>query len=195
MFMSKKYDDDVEEQAPKRPRGRPRKKWKRRNKMKVMLSLYDEDKVEKINPETLKYHRKFNEWMEYTEKTPKTIWQYNSDLRQFYLYVYNEFDNKCVTEITSEEIKQYFDWRIEEGNAWSRIMRLMSVLSSFYRFLQRRLFIDENPMGGYVRPGRARSTVPRKTQEKVLLIEDEVKLEKNIKKRKRRTHKKRAQTK
>ena len=50
--------------------------------------LYDKDKMEHINPETLKLFQKYQVDMSIRDLSKNTVEQYNADLKQWFIFMY-----------------------------------------------------------------------------------------------------------
>ena len=53
------------------------------------ITLYDKDKMDHINPETLKLFQKYQIDMSIRDLSKNTIDQYNADLKQWFIYMYD----------------------------------------------------------------------------------------------------------
>lgn len=78
------------------------------------ILLYDKEKLGHINPETLKLFQKYQIDMSIRDLSHNSIQQYNSDLRQWFIYMYDNQFNLSVLEATDEDIEEYFYWRKEQ---------------------------------------------------------------------------------
>lgn len=116
------------------------------------INLYDENIMKEINPETLKLWKKYQIDMSIRGLSLNTINGYNSDLRQWFIYMYNNQFNLSVTECTDEDLEEYFYFRKEGGNNVDRQKRIMSSISAFYKFLRKKKLIKESPTEFLERP-------------------------------------------
>lgn len=114
--------------------------------------LYESSLVDKINPETLKLFKKYKMDMELRELSVNTIDQYSSDLMQWFLYILNNQGNICVSELTEDDLTEFFYFCKTEGNNSRRMKRRMSSISAFYKYLRKKRIITENPMEFIDRP-------------------------------------------
>lgn len=114
--------------------------------------LYDEKKLELINSETKKLMQKYTIDMSLRELSPKTIYQYQKDLEQWFVYILDNQDNKCVTELSDDDITEFFYFCKMQGNNTERMKRRMAAVSAFYKFLRKKKIILENPMEFMDRP-------------------------------------------
>ena len=95
------------------------------------IMIYDENKAKQINPETLKLFQKYQIDMSIRDLSPTTISSYNSDLMQWFIYMYDKQFNLSVVEATDEDIEEYYFWRKQQGNNVNRQKRVMSSISAF----------------------------------------------------------------
>lgn len=116
------------------------------------INLYDENIMKEINPETLKLWKKYQIDMSIRGLSLNTINGYDSDLRQWFIYMYNNQFNLSVTECTDEDLEEYFYFRKEGGNNVDRQKRIMSSISAFYKFLRKKKLIKESPTEFLERP-------------------------------------------
>ncbi len=123
------------------------------------ICLYDENKAKNINPETLKLFQKYQIDMSIRDLSAKTIKQYNSDLMQWFIYMYNNQFNLSVLEATEDDITEYYYWRKQQGNNVNRQKRIMSSISAFYKFLRKKRMITESPVEFIDRPKQGQAIV------------------------------------
>lgn len=116
------------------------------------INLYDKDKLEKVNPETLKLLKKYKMDMELRELSPKSIYQYESDINQWLIYVYENQANQCITALDEDDLTEFFYYCKTEGNNSRRMKRRMASISAFYKYLRKKKIITENPMEFIDRP-------------------------------------------
>lgn len=123
------------------------------------ICLYDENKAKNINPETLKLFQKYQIDMSIRDLSTKTIEQYNSDLMQWFIYMYNNQFNLSVLEATEDDLTEYYYWRKQQGNNVNRQKRIMSSISAFYKFLRKKRLITESPVEFIDRPKQGQAIV------------------------------------
>ena len=114
--------------------------------------MYDKDKMEHINPETLKLFQKYQVDMSIRDLSPNSVQAYNADLKQWFIFMYDNQFNLSVLEATDEDLEEYFYFRKEHGNNVNRQRRIMSSISAFYRFLRKKKLIKESPTEFLERP-------------------------------------------
>lgn len=116
------------------------------------IYFYDAEKLKKINPETMNLWHKYKIDMTIRELSERTIAGYKNDIQHWLIYIYDNQDNKCITELIEDEIIEFIYYCKMEGNNSRRIKRRLSSLSAFYKFLRRKKIIKENPMEFIERP-------------------------------------------
>lgn len=116
------------------------------------IRLYDAEKAKAINPETLKYWKRYEADMYIRELSEKTVYNYKSDAMQWFIYIYENQGNIPVTEIEEADIEEFLFFCKKKGNNSRRMKRRMSTISAFYKFLRKKRIINENPMEFIDRP-------------------------------------------
>lgn len=119
--------------------------------------MYDKNKLDHINPETLKLFNKYLIDMSIRDLSENTIDAYKSDLNQWFIYMYDNQFNLSVTDATDEDLEEYFYWRKQQGNNVNRQRRVMSSISAFYKFLRKKKLIKESPTEFLERPKQGMS--------------------------------------
>lgn len=140
------------------------------------ICIYDADKAKNINPETLKLFQKYQVDMSIRDLSPTTINGYNSDLMQWFIFMYDHQFNLSVLEATDEDIEEYYYWRKQQGNNVNRQKRVMSSISAFYKFLRKKKLITESPVEFIERPkqGQAVTVQTYLTKEQVKLMREKL---------------------
>ena len=116
------------------------------------IEVYNPEKLEKINEDTIKLFKKYKMDMELRELSAATIAAYESDLSQWFIYIYDNQGNQSITELTEDDLTEFFYYCKKEGNNSRRMKRRMSSISAFYNYLMKKRFIKENPMMFIDRP-------------------------------------------
>ena len=100
-------------------------------------SLYDPKVWDKVNPENKELVDEFLDYLQSTDHSEQTIYQYNNDLRIFLCYICEFLNNKHFTEITKRE---YIRWQNKALNEyeWSpaRLSRVRSCISSLENYVE-----------------------------------------------------------
>jgi site-specific recombinase XerD len=123
------------------------------------ICLYDKEKAKQINPETLKLFQKYQIDMSIRDLSKNSIYGYNTDLMQWFIYMYDNQFNLSVLEATDDDLNEYFYFRKQEGNNTARQRRVMSSISAFYKFLRKKKLITETPTEFLERPKLGQSVV------------------------------------
>lgn len=119
------------------------------------ICLYDEEIIKQVNPETLKLWKKYQIDMSIRDLSDKTVYGYNMDLQQWFVFMYKNQFNLSVLEATDEDIEEYLYFRKEQGNNVNRQKRVMSSISAFYKFLRKKKLIKESPTEFLERPKKS----------------------------------------
>lgn len=109
------------------------------------ILLFDPQKIELINEDTKKFLKKYRMDMELRELSPNTIYSYFSDLNGWLIWVLDNQNNKCVTELDEDDLMEFFYFCKKEGNNTRRLKRRMASISAFYKYLRKKKIVKENP--------------------------------------------------
>lgn len=140
------------------------------------INLFDEEKAKLINPETLKLFQKYQIDMSIRDLSKNTVVQYNSDLMQWFIYMYNNQFNLSVLEATEDDLEEYYYWRKQQGNNVNRQKRVMASISAFYKFLRKKKIIKESPTEFLERPKQGQPIITQTflTIEQVNLLREKL---------------------
>lgn len=116
------------------------------------IRLLCQDKLLKVNPDTLKLYEKYQIDMSIRDLALTSIDSYNNDLQNWFIYVLDHQFNACVTDLTDEDITEFLYFCKKQGNNSRRMKRRMASISAFYKFLRKKKHIVENPMEFMERP-------------------------------------------
>jgi integrase/recombinase XerC len=116
------------------------------------IKFYDAEKIKQINPETLRLWKKYESDMMLRELSPKTIEGYRNDCQHWFIYILDNQNNQCVTELDEDDVTTFLLYCKMEGNNSRRMKRRMSSISAFYKYLRKKKIISENPMEFIDRP-------------------------------------------
>lgn len=130
--------------------------------------IFDKKHEDSIGEDKLKLLEKYEMDMNIRELSPKSIYNYIRDLKQFFSYLEKEEFNISIEDVTEDEIESFIFFCKKEGNNTERIKRRMSSIGAFYKFLRRKKLVKENPMEFMIRPKRGRPIV----KQTYLTIED-----------------------
>ena len=138
--------------------------------------LYDKNKMEHINPETLKLFQKYQVDMSIRDLSKNTVEQYNADLKQWFIFMYDRQFNLSVLEATEDDITEYYYWRKQQGNNVNRQKRVMASISAFYKFLRKKKINKESPVEFIDRPkqGQPIAIQTYLTKEQVQLMREKL---------------------
>jgi integrase/recombinase XerD len=89
-----------------------------RGERKKMKKQYvTPEKWEMVNPESKRLLKEFMLTLRQESRSKKTLEAYNGSCRRFLVYVLENLDNKCITEIRKKEFKNYSLFLQERGLA------------------------------------------------------------------------------
>ena len=114
------------------------------------VKLYDETKIELINGDTKKYWKKYQQYMSIKELSEKTIYNYNSDLSQWFIFILDNQYNQSVIDLDEDDILEFITFAKEQGNNTERIKRRLSTISAFYKFLKRKKILKGDSPTEYI---------------------------------------------
>lgn len=140
------------------------------------ICLYDAEKLKQVNPENMKLFDKYQIDMSIRDLSKNTVSSYNSDLLQWFIFLYERQYNLSVTEVTDDDIEEYYYWRKQQGNNVNRQKRVMASISAFYKFLRKKKIITESPVEFIERPkaGQAVTVQTYLTKEQVQLMREKL---------------------
>jgi site-specific recombinase XerD len=141
------------------------------------IELYDSNLIPMINAETIKLFNKYKIDMSLRELSEKTIYNYTTDLYQWFIYIYQNQSNQCITELDEDDVTEFIWFCKQQGNNTRRIKRRMSSISAFYKYLRKKRIINENPCEFIDRPRKDTDVLERLflTEEQVENMKEEIK--------------------
>lgn len=120
--------------------------------MSPKIKFLENEKVKQVNPETLKLWDKYEIDMSIRDLSRGTVVGYHNDLLHLWIYTLDHFDNIPITELSEDELTEFFYYCKTQGNNTRRIKRRMASISAFYKFLRKKRIISEDPMEFIDRP-------------------------------------------
>lgn len=140
------------------------------------IVLFDKNKLEQVNSETLALMKKYKIDMSLRDLSEKTIYQYEKDLDQWFIYIHDHQFNQSVKDLTDDDITEFLYFCKQEGNNVERMKRRMAAISAFYKFLRKKKLILENPCEFLDRPKKGLPIVTQTflTKEQVQLMKDKL---------------------
>lgn len=140
------------------------------------ILMYDKEKLEHINSETLKLFQKYQIDMSIRDLSVNSVEAYNADLRQWFIFMYDNQFNLSVLEATEDDLTEYYYWRKQHGNNVNRQKRVMASISAFYKFLRKKKLIKESPVEFIDRPkaGQPITVQTYLTKEQVQLMREKL---------------------
>lgn len=140
------------------------------------LIFHNQEKLQNVNAETLKLLQKYKVDMSLRDLSENTMYQYEKDLNQWFIYVLDNQFNQSVLELTDDDITEFFYYCKQQGNNTERMKRRMSAISAFYKFLRKKKYIKENPVEFLDRPKRGTPIVVQTylTKEQIELMKQKL---------------------
>lgn len=141
------------------------------------VCFYDAEKLKLINEENLKLWQKYKMDMVLRDLSQNTIDAYENDLHQWFIYILDNQFNQKVTNLTEDDITEFFYFCKLEGNNTNRMKRRMASISAFYKFLRKKKLIIENPTEFLDRPKHGQPIIVQTflTKEQVELLRQKLK--------------------
>lgn len=138
--------------------------------------LHDPEKLKQINEETQMLLKKYKVDMSLRDLSEKTIYQYEKDLQQWFIYILDNQFNQSVKDLTDDDITEFLYFCKQQGNNTERMKRRMAAISAFYKFLRKKKLIVENPCEFLDRPKKGLPIVAQTflTKEQVQLMKDKL---------------------
>lgn len=145
--------------------------------MSKKIKFYDPIKLKNINKETIKLYDKYKVDMTIRELSLKSIAGYENDLQHWFIFIYDNQDNQCITELEEDDVVEFIYFCKINGNNSRRIKRRISSISAFYKFLRRKKIIKENPLEFLERPKKDTDVLVQTflTKEQVDLMKQKLK--------------------
>ena len=140
------------------------------------ICLSSKVSLDDINPDTITMFQRYKVDMTMRNLSEETQHQYETDLRQWFSYVYLYQQNRCVTDLCDDDITEFLYFCMKEGNNSQRIKRRIAVISTFYKFLRKKKLIKENPVEFVDRPKHGIRVVVQSflTPEQVALMREKL---------------------
>ncbi|WP_300077615.1 tyrosine-type recombinase/integrase [uncultured Thomasclavelia sp.] len=141
------------------------------------LRLFDEEKIKLVNSETLRLWKKYQQYMSIKELSEKTIYNYNTDLRQWFIYILDYQFNGSVLTLEEDDILEFISFCKDNGNNTERIKRRLSTISAFYKYLKKKKILQGDSPTEYIdRPKKGLPVVIQTylTEEQLELIREKL---------------------
>ena len=102
----------------------------------VYNRFFDKEKWDKVNKWNKNALEDFNLELKSQRKSPQTIKQYNNDIRIFFIWVYDEFDNCPIYNLKKKQLRKFILDMTDKGMSPARVNRMKSCISSLYTYLE-----------------------------------------------------------
>lgn len=144
------------------------------------IKFYNKDKLKNINTETMKLWNKYKIDMSLRELSERTVSGYENDLQHWWIYIYDNQNNVCITELDEDMIVEFLYFCKSQGNNSRRMKRRMSSIAAFYKFLRKKKLIENNPMEFLDRPKKDTDIITQTFLTKEQVKELKIKLNQNV---------------
>lgn len=105
-----------------------------------------------INPQNEKLYNQYKRAMTIKGLSPKTIYNYETDLMAWFRFMHSNQYDLLVVDATEDDLEEFFYYCQTQGNNANRIKRRMSSISAFYIFLKKKKILRDNPIEMLDRP-------------------------------------------
>lgn len=109
------------------------------------IDLNTAENIINVNPENLRLLEKYNIDLAIRDRSESTKYQYQINLKQWFVYILDFQQNKSVLELTDDDITEFLYWCKQQGNNTARMKVRISVISAFYKFLRKKKLLTLNP--------------------------------------------------
>ena len=130
-----------------------------------------------INPQNEKLYNQYKRAMTIKGLSPKTIYNYETDLMAWFKFMYSNQYDLLVVDATEDDLEEFFYHCQTLGNNANRIKRRMSSISAFYIFLKKKKILRDNPIEMLDRPTNVKPVTIQTylTMEQVNLMKEKLK--------------------
>ena len=109
------------------------------------IDLHVSEKIQLVNPDNLKLLERYKIDLAIRDRSETTKYQYETSLKQWFVYILDNQGNRSVLDITDDDITEFLYFCKQEGNNTNRMKMRISVISSFYKFLRKKKLLTTNP--------------------------------------------------
>ena len=97
--------------------------------------------------------RAFTDYLVYEKRfSPHTVNAYQSDTDQFMIFLEDSYGLTSIVEVGPLHVRSWMVYLMEKGISPRAINRKLSCLKTFYRFLMKRGWVAQSPMGKIIAP-------------------------------------------
>ena len=146
------------------------------------IVLHDEEKLSRVNPESISILKKFQIDMTMRNLSPRTLKHYTYDLQQWFIYILDLQENRSLTELNDDDITEFLYYCMKGGNNAERMKARISTISAIYKFMRKKRIIRENPVEFIDRPRKGQPIIKQTflTPEQVALMRERLIDSKNL---------------
>lgn len=111
----------------------------------VKHSIVNEDEWDKVNQDNKNLYNEFINYLKSTDKSPKTIFVYDSNLKIFFIWLLKNGNNKSFIDIKKRDIINFQNWLVNELKVSpARTRNLRASISSLSNYIET-ILDDEYP--------------------------------------------------
>lgn len=104
--------------------------------------VFTEDLWETVDKKNKRLIEEFVDYKHSSNKSDTTIYQYESQLKLFFIWNLENNENKFFVDIKKKDFSRFFGYSVRNGKSPNRICGLKSLLSSFSTFIENMLDDD-----------------------------------------------------
>lgn len=105
-------------------------------KKHIYNKFFTEEKWLKVNKYNKDAMEDFLLELKAQKKSDKTIYQYKSDLRIFFIWILETYDNCKIYKLKKKQLRNFVLEMSDKGMSSNRVNRMKSVVSSFFTYLE-----------------------------------------------------------
>ena len=139
----------------------------------VYNKFFNEEKWLKVNKYNKDAMEDFLLELKAQKKSEKTIYQYKSDLRIFFIWIFDTYDNCPVYKLKKKQLRNFVLEMSDKGMSSNRVNRMKSVVSSFLTYLEDD---EETPEVTNNYMSKVKSVQKEERREIVFLSDDEIRI-------------------
>lgn len=121
------------------------------------VSIYRREVLEKVNIKSVECLQAYLKNLTLGNLRPATIEDNVSTIIRWLEYIYDEMDDKCILDMTIEDIEEYaYYLKVKRNNKPQTISRVLSIIEDIYTYLLKKDLVKTNPASCVKRPKNIR---------------------------------------
>ena len=131
--------------------------------------------LSQINPKNKRLMKDYLLYLKSIQRAETTINSYQNDLEIFFVWLFQNADNKFFASITKRDVIAFQNYLLNEnGNSPARVRRIKAILSSLSNYIENVLDDDDEFKGFKNIIHKIESPVNQPVREKTVLSEDDI---------------------